>query len=108
MGNKGIFKGGYMNPVKKNKAWPIMKECCRKAITLDDISKQLKKMEGRIMASLQEVKDAIAAEKQEVLDGVKALNDQIQALKDQIANGTPVTAADLDEIVSSVHDIFTA
>ena len=60
------------------------------------------------MATLLEVKDAIAAEKAEVLAAVTGLNDQVQALKDQIAAGSPVTAADLDDLVSQVHDIFTA
>ncbi len=66
------------------------------------------------MATKQDVLDAIAAEKAAVtakLDAQTAqitdLNTQIQALKDQIANGSPVTPADLDDIVSAVHDIFT-
>lgn len=58
------------------------------------------------MATKQEVLDAIVAEKAQVLEGLTILNDQIQALKDQIASGTAVTAADLDEIVSAVNDIF--
>lgn len=77
-------------------------------VTLVDVVEKLKCMEEKLMATLQEVKDAIAAEKAEVLAGVGALNDQIQALKDQIANGDPVTPEDLDALVSSVHDIFTA
>lgn len=59
------------------------------------------------MATKQEVLDAIAAEKLEVTTAITNLNSQIQALKDQIANGSPVTAADLDDILNSVHDIFT-
>lgn len=61
-----------------------------------------------IMATLQDVKDAIAAEKAEITSKLADLDKQIQDLKDQIANGSPVTAADLDEIVSNVHDIFVA
>lgn len=60
------------------------------------------------MATLQDVKDAIAAEKAEITSKLADLDKQIQDLKDQIANGSPVTAADLDEIVSNVHDIFVA
>ncbi len=58
------------------------------------------------MATKQEVLDAIAEEKAQVVSAVNDLNTQIQALKDQIANGTPVTSEDLDQIVSAVHDIF--
>ena len=61
-----------------------------------------------IMATLAEVKQAVADEKAEVLAKLTALGEEIQALKDQIAAGSPVTAADLDELVASVHDIFTA
>lgn len=59
------------------------------------------------MATKQEVIDAIAAEKAEVQAKLDALGTEIQSLKDQIAAGSPVTPADLDEIVSLVHDIFT-
>ncbi len=65
--------------------------------------RQLKEV---IMATKQDVLDAIAAEKAEVIGKVDDLNAQVQALKDQIEAGNPVTSADLDEIVSAVHDIF--
>ena len=58
------------------------------------------------MATKQDVLDAIAAEKAQVLEGIDSLNTQIQELKDQIAAGSPVTAADLDEIAAAVNDIF--
>jgi phage I-like protein len=64
------------------------------------------KLRRIIMATKQEVLDAIAAEKAQVLTGIEELNVTIEDLKTQIANGTPVTAADLDEIVTAVHDIF--
>ncbi len=60
----------------------------------------------KIMATKQDVLDAIAQEKTQVMNAVSDLNNQIQALKDQIAAGSPVTAADLDEITNAVHDIF--
>lgn len=66
----------------------------------------IEQLEGIIMATKQEVLDAIAAEKVEVLGKLNDLETQIQSLKDQIANGQAVTPADLDEIVSAVHDIF--
>lgn len=58
------------------------------------------------MATKQDVLNAIAAEKAQVLEGLDALNDQIQALKDQIEAGNAVTAADLDDIAAAVNDIF--
>ncbi len=59
------------------------------------------------MASLDDVKAAIAAEKAQVLEGITALNVKIQELKDLIAAGTGVTEADLDALIASVNDIFT-
>jgi len=59
-----------------------------------------------LMATKQEVLDAIAEEKAQVLTAVEDFNQQIQALKDQIAEGTAITPADLDDIASAVHDIF--
>jgi hypothetical protein len=58
------------------------------------------------MATKAEVLQAIADEKAQVLVGIEDLNKQIQDLKDQITAGTPVTEADLDDIVNAVHDIF--
>ena len=58
------------------------------------------------MATKQDVLDAIAAEKAQVLDALEALNVQIQTLKDLLEAGTAVTAADLDDIASAVNDIF--
>ena len=60
------------------------------------------------MATLQEVKDAIAEEKTQVLNKLTELNTEIQALKDQIAAGSPVTVADLDDLKAAVNDIFVA
>ena len=67
---------------------------------------------GRIMASLQEVKDAIAAiaadivaEKNEVQAALADLKAEVQALKDQIAAGGAVTPAQLDEVIASLTSI---
>ena len=59
---------------------------------------EVKSLRRIIMATKQEVLDAIAAEKAEVLS-------EIQKLKDQIASGSPVTPADLDDIISAVKGI---
>lgn len=65
------------------------------------------------MPTKQDVLDAIAAEKTAVaakLDAQTAsindLSSQIQALKDQIAAGAPVTEQDLSDIIDAVHGIF--
>lgn len=59
------------------------------------------------MATKQEVLDAIAEEKTQVSNAITDFNTQIQGLKDQIAAGQAVTPADLDDVVTAVHDIFT-
>ena len=73
---------------------------------LDKVATEIKKLRREIMATKQEVLDAIAAEKEQVLTAITDFNAQIQALKDQIAAGTAVTEADLDEIANAVNDIF--
>lgn len=56
----------------------------------------------RHMATLQEVRDSIAALNSEVISTIEAegaqVNTRIQELIDQIANGGVVTAADLDSL----------
>lgn len=66
----------------------------------------------KIMATLKDVQDALdqaakdaTAEKAEVATAIADLNTQIQALKDQIANGSAVTAADLDGLVTKIQGI---
>lgn len=60
------------------------------------------------MANLQDVKDAIAQEKADIAQKLTELNATVEELKAQIANGGAVTPADLDALIASVHDIFTA
>jgi len=67
---------------------------------------------NKIMATLQEVKDAITqaaasatAEKQEVTANIQALTDQVAALQSQIASGSGVTAADLDALLVSIQGV---
>jgi hypothetical protein len=64
--------------------------------------------QGSFMATLQEVKDSIAAEKAEVRAKLDALGAQIADLQAQLAAGTVVSAADLDALKAAVEDIFTA
>ena len=68
--------------------------------------KEIHKLGREIMATKAEVLQAIADEKAQVLTAIEAFNKQVQELKDALANGTAVTAADLDDITSAVHDIF--
>jgi hypothetical protein len=75
-------------------------------IKQDRVLREIHELRRLIMATKQEVLDAIAAEKTQVAAALDELAAQIQTLKDQIAAGTPVTAADLDDIVSAVNDIF--
>lgn len=55
----------------------------------------INQLREEIMTSKQDVLDAIASEKADIIK-------EIQDLKDQIASGSPVTSADLDEIIASV------
>jgi predicted nucleic acid-binding Zn-ribbon protein len=62
--------------------------------------------QGRlIMGTKQELEEAIAAERAEVQGALASLKTEIQALKDQIASGSPVTPADLDNLIAAVKDI---
>ena len=62
---------------------------------------------SRIMATVDEVKAAIAEEAAEVKARVDALDAQVVDLKNQIAAGTAATPAQLDEIIAGVRGIFT-
>ncbi len=78
------------------------------------LSKQvlgITKLQGELMATLQDVKNeidnlktAIDKEKGEVSAALQVLKDQIAALQAQIASGSGVTSADLDGLVASVKD----
>lgn len=79
---------------------------------LDRIHHLLTHLEGNVMATLQELNDKlaglatdIAAEKAQVQAGVTDLKGQIQALKDQIAAGGTITAADLDVAIAKIDAI---
>jgi prophage DNA circulation protein len=83
-------------------------------VTIHRAIRDIAQKQEMIMATLQEVKDAIAqvatdiaAEKAEVQALLQGLKDQIKALQDQIAAGTAVTAADLDGLVTSISAIDT-
>jgi len=79
---------------------------------LQELRKEIKP----IMPSIAEVKAAVAAKAEEVkvavVDAVTKetteVKAQIQTLKDQIGLGTPITQADLDELLGSVAGIAPA
>jgi hypothetical protein len=79
------------------------------AVGTRDVLCLLETLEDKVddMATLQDVKDAIAAETAEVTAAVDDLMAQIKTLQDQITNGGVATAADLDDITASVKNIFT-
>lgn len=64
-------------------------------------------MEEHIMATIQQVKNAIVAKADEVKARVDALQAEVQALKDSAANGGTITEAQLDEVVTAIENIFT-
>lgn len=57
------------------------------------------------MATLEEVKQAIADEQEQARIRAESTAAEIQALKDQIAAGTGVTPEQLDELIQSVRGI---
>ncbi len=77
-----------------------------KRSSTDVLIHEIRKLRREIMATKAEVLQAIADEKAQVLTAIEEFNKQVQELKDQIASGDPVTATDLDDIVTAVHDIF--
>ena len=56
---------------------------------------------GALMATVQELKDALA----KIAAGVDALESAIKDLKAQVAAGGAVTQADLDELAKSAADV---
>ena len=67
---------------------------------LDDLERKLTHMPTRdeLNAAKQQLKDAIAAEAQQV-------HDEIQSLRDQLAAGNPITDDDLKDLQSAVTGV---
>lgn len=59
------------------------------------------------MATVQDVKDAIAKEAEQVKQRLDELASTVQALRDQVANGSAATPEQLDELKVAVEGIFT-
>lgn len=66
----------------------------------------------KTMATLSEAIDAVVAtaetEKVEVQAALGVLKSEIEALREQIANGVQVTDAQLSTLLNSVNGIYTA
>lgn len=84
-----------------------------------DVTEALKSLEAKVntMATKQDVLDAMARERQQIIDAftannatqdaaVQALKDQIKALQDAAAAGTAATAQDFDDLVAATDAIF--
>jgi hypothetical protein len=69
-------------------------------------NKDIKKLREDVMARLDDVLAAIAAEKEQVRVAFEDAKTLIQSLKDQIAAGTAATSEDLDMIKAAVENIF--
>ena len=59
------------------------------------------------MASIQDVKDAVANEAAEVKARLDELAFSVQALTEQLNDGDAVTAEQLDEVKVAIENIFT-
>lgn len=74
---------------------------------LSHLIQHIQHNQEHIMATVQEVKDAILAEKTQVQEKLAAVAVEIQALKDQIAAGGGATTAQMDELMAAIKEIFT-
>ena len=59
------------------------------------------------MLSVQDVLNAVTAEKNEVAGQLNALTQQVKDLQSVLVTGSQVTQADLQNIITSVEAIFT-
>jgi hypothetical protein len=86
-------------------------ESCNGSAGVERIIEKLSNLETNlgdlIMATVQQLEEAIAAEKVEVTTKIDALAAEIVALKDQIAQGGTITEEQLDAVLFGVQNIFT-
>ena len=86
-------------------------ESCTDSAGVELIIQKLSNLETNlgdlIMATVQQLEEAIAAEKVEVTTKIDALAAEIVALKDQIAQGGTITEEQLDAVLFGVQNIFT-
>ena len=61
-----------------------------------------------VVTALDGLKATAQAEREQVLAALGEMQTQITALLDQIAQGTEVTAADLDGFLTQIADVKTA
>ncbi len=86
-------------------------------VHFDEVLKTLLQKVVNTMATKQDVLDAMARERQQIVDAftknnadqdakVKELENQIQQLKDAAAAGTATQAQDFDDLLAAVQDIY--
>ena len=61
-----------------------------------------------VMATVQELEQAIADEREEVNRKVDDLAAEIEALKQQVGTGTVLQPADFDKLIERVRGIYVA
>jgi hypothetical protein len=71
------------------------------------IETNLANLKEYTMATVQDLLDAAAAEKVEVDTKLNALAAEVQALKDQIAQGGTITETQLDSVLTGIQGITT-
>jgi len=59
------------------------------------------------MTTVQDLLNAAGNEASEVKARIDELEAKVQQLQDQIANGTPVTEAEMQSVKDAIHNIFT-
>ena len=64
-------------------------------------------LRSNIMLTVQDVLNAVTAEKNEVAGQLNALTQQVKDLQSVLVTGSQVTQADLQNIITSVEAIFT-
>ena len=81
---------------------------CSCAKNLHKINHSINHLKEDIMATLDEVKQAITDEKTEVTAKITELSNKITELQTQISGGENVTPEQLSELKELVHGIFVA
>jgi flagellar hook-associated protein FlgK len=86
-----------------------------KLLGIDRIFSEVKLLRNQIMTTVAELEakvttlvDRVTSETAQSTAKLQSLADEIKALKDQIATGSPATQADLDRLASALDTIIVA
>lgn len=63
------------------------------------------KLRGELMATIEDLQAAITKEAEETRAKFQSFKTEIQALKDQLANGQVVTSEQLDALIAQIDGI---